>query len=117
MSTKGAEHPSAAALSQTTKTDPTSKAPDNGDGDDPYQGADVYDDCDIPLAVVSDHLLSGSSSIADNFAVGENCGTVQWGDAETSDAEEESDAPVVLGRGQHRKIVARCCEVPAWEEN
>ncbi|KAJ6631903.1 hypothetical protein B0H10DRAFT_2206309 [Mycena sp. CBHHK59/15] len=86
-----------AALSQTTETDPTSEAPDNGDGDDPYQGADVYDDCDIHLAVVSDHLLSGGSSIADNFAVGENGGTVQSGDAETSDAEEESDAPVVLG--------------------
>ncbi|KAJ6541341.1 hypothetical protein B0H19DRAFT_1077210 [Mycena capillaripes] len=32
------------------------------------QSTDVYDD-NIPLAVVSDHLLSGGSSIADNFAV------------------------------------------------
>ncbi|KAJ6554619.1 hypothetical protein B0H19DRAFT_1071984 [Mycena capillaripes] len=32
------------------------------------QSTDVYDDCNIPLAVVSDDLLSGGSSIADNFA-------------------------------------------------
>jgi hypothetical protein len=40
------------------------------DGDDPFHGADVYDDCDIPLAirVVSDHLLSGVS-LAANFVV------------------------------------------------
>ncbi|KAJ6530632.1 hypothetical protein B0H19DRAFT_1082364 [Mycena capillaripes] len=82
-----------AALSQTTETDPTSEAPDNGEGDDPYQVVDVYDDCDIPLAVVSDHLLSGGSSIANNSAVVQNGGIVQLGEAEISDAEEESDAP------------------------
>ncbi|KAJ7321091.1 hypothetical protein DFH08DRAFT_818900 [Mycena albidolilacea] len=43
------------------ETDPTSEAADHGNGDDPYQGADVYDACDIPLAVVSDYLSSGSS--------------------------------------------------------
>lgn len=52
-----------AAPSQTTEADPTSEKPDNGDGDDLYQDADVYDDCDILLAVVSQHLLSGGSSI------------------------------------------------------
>ncbi|KAJ7900662.1 hypothetical protein B0H14DRAFT_2556120 [Mycena olivaceomarginata] len=39
------------------ETDPTSEAADHN-GDDPYQGVDVYDDCDIPLAVVSLHLIS-----------------------------------------------------------
>ncbi|KAJ7920417.1 hypothetical protein B0H13DRAFT_2319468 [Mycena leptocephala] len=94
----------------------------NGDSDDPHQGADMYADCDIPLTVASDHLLSGGSSIADNFAVGENGKNgeiVRSGEAETSDAEEESDAPVVLGQGQRRKIVARRYhwQGPAWDEH
>ncbi|KAJ7936307.1 hypothetical protein B0H13DRAFT_2304026 [Mycena leptocephala] len=89
----------------------------NGDGDYPHQGADVHDDGDISLAVVSDHLLSCGSSIADNFAVGENGEIVRSGEAETSDAEEESDAPIVLGRGRRRKIVATCYQGPAWEEH
>ncbi|KAJ6506497.1 hypothetical protein C8R45DRAFT_922675 [Mycena sanguinolenta] len=48
-----------AALTQTSETDPTSEKPDHGDSEDPYQGADVYDDCDVPLEVVSAHLASG----------------------------------------------------------
>ncbi|KAJ6561308.1 hypothetical protein B0H10DRAFT_2041511 [Mycena sp. CBHHK59/15] len=109
-----------AALTQTTGTDPTPTDNDNGDDDeDPYPDPDVYDDCDIPLNVVSDHLLSGGSSIAANFAVDENGGIARSGNAETSDAEaEESDeALVVLGRGQRRKIVARRYQGPAWEEH
>jgi hypothetical protein len=41
----------------------SSDVPDIGDralmlrSDDPYQGADVYDDCDVPLDVVSSHLF------------------------------------------------------------
>ncbi|KAJ7885678.1 hypothetical protein B0H14DRAFT_3431630 [Mycena olivaceomarginata] len=37
--------------------------------------------------------------------------------AAVDDAEEESDAPVVLGRGQRRKIVARRYQGPAWEKH
>ncbi|KAJ7825886.1 hypothetical protein B0H14DRAFT_3468127 [Mycena olivaceomarginata] len=106
-----------AALTQMTETDPTSEAADHGDSEDQYQGVDVYDDCDIPLAVVSDHLLSGS--IAPNFTVDAQGGITRSGDSEASDAdEEESDVePVVLGRGQHRKIVATRYQGPAWEEH
>ncbi|KAJ6618557.1 hypothetical protein B0H10DRAFT_2217522 [Mycena sp. CBHHK59/15] len=59
-----------AALMQTTGTDPTpaDSTADADDDDDPYQELDVYDDCDIPLDVVSGHLLSGRASVAANFA-------------------------------------------------
>ncbi|KAJ7310956.1 hypothetical protein DFH08DRAFT_1045880 [Mycena albidolilacea] len=69
------------------ETDPTSEAADHGNGDDPYQGADVYDDCNIPLAVVSDHLLSGL--IAPNFTIDAQGGITRSGGAEASDADEE----------------------------
>ncbi|KAJ7906549.1 hypothetical protein B0H13DRAFT_2333397 [Mycena leptocephala] len=46
-----------------------------------------------------------------------NGGIVRSGEAETSDAEEESDAPMVLGWGQRRKIVARRYHGPAWEKH
>ncbi|KAJ7765986.1 hypothetical protein B0H14DRAFT_2633327 [Mycena olivaceomarginata] len=69
--------------------DPTSEATDHGNGDDPYQGVDVYDDCDIPLAV-SECLLSGL--IAPNFTIDAQGGITRSGNAEASDAdEEESD--------------------------
>jgi hypothetical protein len=70
-----------AALTQTIEL---SEETDNGDGDDPFQGADVYDDCDIPLAVVSDHLLSGGS-LAANFVVGVEGGITRCGDYSFSD--------------------------------
>ncbi|KAJ6558715.1 hypothetical protein B0H10DRAFT_1846509 [Mycena sp. CBHHK59/15] len=110
-----------AALMQTTGTDPTpaDSTANADDDDDPYQELDVYDDCDIPLDVVSGHLLSGRASVAANFAVDAQGGITRSGQAETSDAEpEESDeALVVLGRGQRRKIVARRYQGPAWEEH
>ncbi|KAJ6529677.1 hypothetical protein B0H19DRAFT_1082786 [Mycena capillaripes] len=87
---------------------------DGDDGDDPYPDADVYDDCDIPLEVVSEHLSSGGAGVADNFAVSDDGGITRSGNAEASDAEEE---PVVLGRGQRRKIVARRYQGPIWEEH
>jgi hypothetical protein len=104
-----------AALTQTIEL---SEETDNGDGDDPFQGADVYDDCDIPLAVVSDHLLSGGS-LAANFVVGVEGGITRCGDAEASDAEQDESEvePAGLGRGQRRKIAARRYQGPAWEEH
>ncbi|KAJ6549874.1 hypothetical protein B0H19DRAFT_1159936 [Mycena capillaripes] len=89
-------------------------ADDGDDGDDPYPGVDVYDDCDIPLEVVLGHLSSGGSGIADNFAVGDDGGITRSGNAEASDAEDE---PVVLGRGQRKKTVARRYQGPIWEEH
>jgi hypothetical protein len=105
-----------AALTQATETDPTSKEADHGDAEDPYQGTEVYDDCDVPLAVVSDLLLSGS--VAANFTVDAEGGITRSGDAEASDAEEEEEVePAALGRGQRRKIIAMRCQGPAWEEH
>jgi hypothetical protein len=103
-----------AALTQTD----TIAADGNDDGEeDPYSGPDVYDDCDIPLAVVSDHLRSGGSSVSANFSIGDEGGIVRSGNAEVSDAEEESNAPVVLGRGQRRKMPATRYQGPVWEEH
>ncbi|KAJ6526449.1 hypothetical protein B0H19DRAFT_1275799 [Mycena capillaripes] len=84
------------------------------DGDDPYPDADVYDGCDIPLEVVSEHLSSGGAGVADNFAVSNDGGITRSGNAEASDAEEE---PVVLGRGQRKKIVACRNKGQIWEEH
>ncbi|KAF7334012.1 ATP-binding cassette sub-family A member 6 [Mycena venus] len=105
------------ALTQS-EMDPTSEEPDHGDGNDPYQGADVYNDCDVPLDIVAAHLPSGGSGIAANFSVDANGGITRSGDAEASDAEpEELDEPAVLGRGQRKNIAARRYQGPAWEEH
>jgi hypothetical protein len=85
----------------------------------------VYDDCDIPVSVVSDHLLSGGISVADNFVVGNDGGITRSGNAEASEAEDEKDdtkdekdgAPAVLGRGQRKRITAWRYQGPAWEEH
>ncbi|KAJ6549881.1 hypothetical protein B0H19DRAFT_1298247 [Mycena capillaripes] len=68
-----------------------------------------YDDCNIPRAVVSDHLLSGSSSIADNVAVGENGGLFSW--------ERQRFRTLRKSVRQRRKIVARRHQGPAREEH
>ncbi|KAJ6471383.1 hypothetical protein C8R45DRAFT_1104356 [Mycena sanguinolenta] len=39
-----------------------------------YTTREVYDDCDIPLDVVSDYLRSGGSSVASNFTVSNDGG-------------------------------------------
>ncbi|KAJ7470873.1 hypothetical protein FB451DRAFT_953720, partial [Mycena latifolia] len=57
--------------------------------EEPFLDVDVYDDCDIPLDVVTGLLVSGSSSVTAKFAVGENGGLARAGDAEKSDAEAE----------------------------
>jgi hypothetical protein len=101
-----------------SEMDPTSEEPDHGDGDDLYQGADVYDDCDVPLDVVLAHLALGGSGVVANFSVDANGGITWSGDTEASDAEpEESDEPAVLRRGQRRKIAVRRYQGPAWEEH
>ncbi|KAJ7473132.1 hypothetical protein B0H11DRAFT_1635825, partial [Mycena galericulata] len=79
-------------------------APTSDVEEEPFLSVDVYDDCDIPLDVVSGLLVSGGSSIAENFAVDENGGLTRAGDAEKSDAEAEEAVPAVLGRGQRKKI-------------
>jgi hypothetical protein len=101
-----------AALSQTIEL---SEEADNDDGDDLFHGTDVYDDCDVPLAVISDHLLSGGS-LAPNFAAGAEGGITRCGDAEASDAEQEEleAEPAVLGRDQRHKIAA-CTLVWQWD--
>ncbi|KAJ6606935.1 hypothetical protein B0H10DRAFT_2228429 [Mycena sp. CBHHK59/15] len=54
----------------------------------------VYDDCDIPLDVLSG-LLSPSSSLATpaNFSVSKDSGLACAGDAKNSDAEAKDAAP------------------------
>ncbi|KAJ7762101.1 hypothetical protein B0H16DRAFT_1455723 [Mycena metata] len=104
-----------AELTQTDVAQPDITSIDSVQDDDPFEGdVAVYDDCDIPLDVVSAHLTSSGSSIATNFSVSANGGITRSGDAEASDAEEEV-AP--LGRGQRRKIVARRYQGALWEEH
>ncbi|KAF8187911.1 hypothetical protein K438DRAFT_1972604 [Mycena galopus ATCC 62051] len=105
------------ALTQVTEIDPTSEEADHGNAEDPYQGTEVYNDCDVPLAVVSDLLLSGS--VATNFTVNAEGGITRSGDAEASDAEEDEEEvePAALGRGQRRKIIATRYQGPALEEH
>ncbi|KAF8144186.1 hypothetical protein K438DRAFT_1783058 [Mycena galopus ATCC 62051] len=84
----------------------------------PFFEHDVYDDCDIPLDVVSGLLAAGSSTVTTGFAVSENGGLARSGDAEKSDAEEEivpSLAP--LGRGQRKTIGTSRYRGPLWEEH
>ncbi|KAF7371545.1 DDE superfamily endonuclease [Mycena venus] len=84
----------------------------------PFFEQDVYDDCDVPLKVVSDLLAAGSSSVTAGFAVSENGGLARSGDAEKSDAEEEpAPPPATLGRGQRRKIATSRYQGPLWEEH
>jgi hypothetical protein len=78
----------------------------------------VYDDCDVPLKVLAAHLVSGSAVIADNFAVTEDGSLVRAGNAENSDAEEETDiAPLDLGRGKRQRIATRRFQGAMWEEH
>jgi hypothetical protein len=72
------------ALLELRTTNPTLHAALN-QGDDniaqlanieekPFQDTEVYDDCDIPLDVVSDLLMAGGSAVGTNFSVdGNHC--------------------------------------------
>lgn len=73
------------------------------------------DDCDVPLDVLSDHLLSGGSSVADNFVVGEDGGISRSGNADESEAEDECNE--LLGRGQRKRIPVWRYQGSAWEEH
>ena len=89
----------------------------SADVEEPY-GDTLYNDCDVPLGVLSYHLLSGRSSVADNFIVGDDGGIPRSGNAEASEAKDESDdVPVALGRGQRKRIAAQRYQGPAWEEH
>ncbi|KAJ6558970.1 hypothetical protein B0H10DRAFT_1967124 [Mycena sp. CBHHK59/15] len=78
----------------------------------------VYNDCNIPLDVLSG-LLSPSSSSATlaNFSVNEDGGLACAGHAENSDAEAKDAAPVALGRGQHKKMGMTYYQGSLWEEH
>ncbi|KAF7366573.1 DDE superfamily endonuclease [Mycena sanguinolenta] len=106
------------ALTQTSATDlPVVDSTE----EEAYTTREVYDDCDIPLDVVSDHLLSGHSAVTKNFAIADDGGISRSGNAEASDAEDNEESvdavPLVLGRGQRKKIPARRYLGPIWEEH
>jgi hypothetical protein len=105
-----------AALNQGHDTTPPADIEEEA-----YQDLAVYDDCDIPLDVVSGLLHSHGSAVAANFVIGENGGIARSGSAEDLDAEEEDldveVEPVVLGRGQRKKIGAKCYGGAIWEQH
>ncbi|KAJ6537600.1 hypothetical protein B0H10DRAFT_1971726 [Mycena sp. CBHHK59/15] len=107
--------PDVNSVLHTELTQETAAVPASDVEEEPFLNLDVYDDCDIPLDVVSGLLLSGGSSIAANFAVNQDGGLARAGDAEKSDAETDEAAPVVLGRGQRKKIVNTRYEASLWE--
>ncbi|KAJ7366074.1 hypothetical protein DFH08DRAFT_797077 [Mycena albidolilacea] len=76
----------------------------------------VYD-CDISLNVVSGLMASGTSSVAADFAVGENGGLVRAGDTEKSHAEGEAPPSAPLGHGQRKKIGTSRYQGPLREEH
>ncbi|KAJ6458532.1 hypothetical protein C8R45DRAFT_1183546 [Mycena sanguinolenta] len=78
----------------------------DGTEEEAYANREVYDDCDVPLGIVSAHLLS---SVETNFAVGDNGGITRSGNAE---AEDEDNMPPVLGRGQRKKVPTRRYQGP-----
>jgi hypothetical protein len=88
--------------------------------EEPYGESYVYNNCDVPLAIVSDHLLSGGSSITDTFVVGDDGGISRSGNAEASEAEDESDdndTPVAIGWGQRKRVAVWRYQGHAWEEH
>ncbi|KAJ6479042.1 hypothetical protein C8R45DRAFT_933820 [Mycena sanguinolenta] len=80
----------------------------DGTEEEAYANREVYDDCDVPLGIVSAHLLS---SVETNFAVGDNGGITRSGNAE---AEDEDNMPPVLGRGQRKKVPTRRYQGPVF---
>jgi hypothetical protein len=112
-----------AALNQGHDTTPPADIEEEA-----YQDLTVYDDCDIPLDVVSGLLHSRGSAVAANFVIGENGGIARSGSAEDLDAEEEDlnveeedldveVEPVVLGRGQRKKIGPKRYDGAIWEQH
>ncbi|KAJ6456514.1 hypothetical protein C8R45DRAFT_580223, partial [Mycena sanguinolenta] len=103
-----------AALTQTSDL-----AVVEGAEEEAYANREVYDDCDVPLSIVSAHLSAHGSSVETNFAVGDDGGITRSGNAETSEAEDEEDdmPPPVLGRGQRKRVPARRYQGPVWEEH
>ncbi|KAJ7143887.1 hypothetical protein C8R44DRAFT_973698 [Mycena epipterygia] len=98
-----------AEISQRAAADPTE------DVEDPYLDVNIYDDCNIPLDVVSEFLTSSGTSVAKNFTIGENGGLARAGDVEKSDLKADEVVPVVLGRGQRKRVGPRCYDASLWE--
>jgi hypothetical protein len=92
-------------------------APPVSDVEEAFNELNVYNDCDIPLNVVSGLMASGTSSVAAVFTVGEDGGLVRAGDSEKSDAESEAPPSAPLGRGQRKKIGTSRYQGPLWEEH
>jgi hypothetical protein len=90
--------------------------------EEPFLDVDVYDDCDIPLDVLSD-MLHGVSAPG-KYSVDAEGGLTRSGDAERSDAEDDSESeavevapasPVILGRGQRKKTENKRYRSELWE--
>ncbi|KAJ6467732.1 hypothetical protein C8R45DRAFT_938388 [Mycena sanguinolenta] len=71
----------------------------------------VYNDCDVPLDVGSGYFVSNGSSVANNFAVGDDGGIARLGNAEASDAEDEEKpvdaAAPAPGHGRRNRVPTR----------
>ncbi|KAF8188245.1 hypothetical protein K438DRAFT_1972428 [Mycena galopus ATCC 62051] len=104
-----------AKLTQTTDT---AMIPRSEIEEEAFLELDVYDDCDVPLTVVSGLLIASSLSVTADFVVGETGGLARTGDAEKSDVEEKDEAtpPVALGRGQRKKTGTSRYQGLLWEE-
>ncbi|KAJ6621668.1 hypothetical protein B0H10DRAFT_2187938 [Mycena sp. CBHHK59/15] len=90
--------------------------------EEPFLNVNVYDDCDIPLDVLSD-MLHGVSAPG-KYSVDAEGGLTCSGDAEKSDAEDDSESeavevalasPVILRRGQRKKTENKRYRSELWE--
>ncbi|KAJ6622957.1 hypothetical protein B0H10DRAFT_1909748 [Mycena sp. CBHHK59/15] len=90
--------------------------------EEPFLNVNVYDDCDIPLDVLSD-MLHGVSAPG-KYSFDAEGGFTHSGDAEKSDAEDDSESeavevapasPVILGRGQRKKTENKRYHSELWE--
>lgn len=73
--------------------------------EEPFLDVDVYDDCDIPLGVLSD-MLHGVSAPG-KFSIDAEGGIACSGDAEKSDAEDDSESEAV-------EVAQASCHSWAW---
>ncbi|KAJ6471008.1 hypothetical protein C8R45DRAFT_1104696 [Mycena sanguinolenta] len=64
------------------------RSPVLDDAEEACTNWEVYNACDVPLDVVADHLLSGGSAVATNFAVAKDGGISRSGSAEASEDED-----------------------------
>ncbi|KAJ7604624.1 hypothetical protein B0H17DRAFT_1120943 [Mycena rosella] len=110
-------HPTLHAALTGPDDDVSIISPEPETEEEPFFDSNIYDDCDVPLDVVSQVLLSGGSSIAANFTADVSGGITRSGNASDAEPEESADTPAVLGRGQRKKIVAKRYQGPIWEQH